>query len=291
MPNRILKESITTSETVDSLSVEAERFFYRLIVVCDDYGLMDARPAIIRSRCFPLRVDEITTATVQGWLGELEAADVIRRYVVGGRAYLKMTTFLRHQQQRAKRSKYPEPPDGACQQPISDDIRRSADAQHMSPRARNTNTNTNTNPIRESESEIEHESIAAPNGAEPATKPPRPPRRQEAPEPAYSAEFEAFWRAYPRHIDKFAASQEFEKRRHDGVPAAKLIAAAENYAAYVEREGSEDRHIKHAATFLGTKRAYLTFVDGVPSAEHVPRAPPLANGRGRVSKMALIDTS
>lgn len=38
MPNRILKESITTSETLDSLSAEEERLFYRLLVICDDYG-------------------------------------------------------------------------------------------------------------------------------------------------------------------------------------------------------------------------------------------------------------
>ena len=72
MPNRILKETICTSETIDNLSVEAERFFYRLLVNCDDYGLMDARPRILRARCFPLRVDQISDDDIAGWLAELE---------------------------------------------------------------------------------------------------------------------------------------------------------------------------------------------------------------------------
>ncbi|MDE6938470.1 MAG: hypothetical protein K2P28_09920 [Lachnospiraceae bacterium] len=29
--------------------------FYRLIVVCDDYGRFDGRPAIIKGACFPLK--------------------------------------------------------------------------------------------------------------------------------------------------------------------------------------------------------------------------------------------
>ena len=39
MPNRILKESICTSESLVGLSAEAEVLFYRLIVKADDFGL------------------------------------------------------------------------------------------------------------------------------------------------------------------------------------------------------------------------------------------------------------
>lgn len=42
MPNRIIKESICVSESIDSLSWFDEVFFYRLIVNCDDYGRLDA---------------------------------------------------------------------------------------------------------------------------------------------------------------------------------------------------------------------------------------------------------
>ena len=55
MPNRILKESICTSDNIDQLSNLAEIAFYRLIVNCDDYGRMDARAKILKSRLFPLK--------------------------------------------------------------------------------------------------------------------------------------------------------------------------------------------------------------------------------------------
>ena len=77
MPNRILKESICTSDNLDSLSTEAEAFFYRLLVQCDDYGRMDARPPILLSRCYPLRLDRVTIAMVSQWLDQLRRAELI----------------------------------------------------------------------------------------------------------------------------------------------------------------------------------------------------------------------
>lgn len=78
MPNRILKESITTSATVDALTSEEECFFYRLLVVADDFGRMDGRPAILRARCFPLRVDHIKDEDITAWLDALVAVELIR---------------------------------------------------------------------------------------------------------------------------------------------------------------------------------------------------------------------
>jgi DnaD/phage-associated family protein len=109
MPNRILKDSICTSPNIDALSREAEAFFYRLLVQCDDFGRMDARPAILRARCYPLRLDAVTDKNVSTWLGELVRADLVLLYSVEDRPYLQMRTWERHQQVRAKRSKYPDP--------------------------------------------------------------------------------------------------------------------------------------------------------------------------------------
>ena len=107
MPNRILKESICTSDNLDALSWFEEVLFYRLIVNCDDFGRMDARPAIIRSRLFPLKT--ITDAQIEKALQSLRSAAMIDLYVVDGRSYLQMRTWESHQQKRAKNSKYPGP--------------------------------------------------------------------------------------------------------------------------------------------------------------------------------------
>ena len=107
MPNRIIKESICTSDNLDRLSWFEEAFFFRLIVNCDDFGRMDARPAIIRSKLFPLKT--ITDTQVNKALQSLRSAAMIDLYEVDGRSFLQMRTWEKHQSVRAKKSKYPAP--------------------------------------------------------------------------------------------------------------------------------------------------------------------------------------
>lgn len=124
MPNRIIKESVCTSPNVDMLSRDAEVFFYRLIVQCDDFGRMDARLPILRAKCYPLQIERVSEADIAAWLNELQSAKLILLYSDGdGGEYLHMQTWNKHQQVRAKRSKYPEPPtdDSNGYQLISDD--------------------------------------------------------------------------------------------------------------------------------------------------------------------------
>ena len=109
MPNRIIKESICTSPNLDKLSSNAEVLFYRLIVNCDDFGRFEYNNKIIRSRCFPLRIDKVTDADINAWLTEIQNSQLVQLYAVDGRSFLQFTTWERHQQIRAKRSKYPSP--------------------------------------------------------------------------------------------------------------------------------------------------------------------------------------
>lgn len=126
MPNRIIKESICTSENIDQLTDFQETFFYRLMVNCDDYGRFDARPKILSSRLYPLR--SVPVEDVSEALKALQDADLIMVYEVDGHAYLQMKTWGKHQQTRATKSKYPSPDangipanDSNCNQPKSDD--------------------------------------------------------------------------------------------------------------------------------------------------------------------------
>ncbi len=127
MPNRILKESICRSDEIDSLSWFEECLFYRLIVNCDDYGRFDGREKIINSICFPLK--DIRDSDLTKALDKLCAAGLVRRYKVQGRPVLQLVTWERHQQIRAKKSKYPAPDgdcfedDETCNQLISSEIK------------------------------------------------------------------------------------------------------------------------------------------------------------------------
>ena len=108
MPNRILKESICTSDSVDSLSWFEEVLFYRLIVNCDDYGRFDGRAAIIKNRLFPLK-ENLTAKTVSGALEKLARTGLVTLYEFEGKPYLYLPGWNHHQNVRAKKSKYPEP--------------------------------------------------------------------------------------------------------------------------------------------------------------------------------------
>lgn len=105
MPNRIIKESICTSENIDQLTEFQEIFFYRLMVNCDDFGRFDARLKLLASKLFPLR--DISTEKVAETLDALRDADLIVVYEVKGHPYLQMKTWEKHQQGRAVKSKYP----------------------------------------------------------------------------------------------------------------------------------------------------------------------------------------
>jgi len=109
MPNRIIKESICRSDNLDLLTAEEERFFYRLMVQCDDFGRYDGRPAIIKGSCFPLK-QRITPAKVSKMLEALCAADLVFVYHVETLSYIQMLTWGEHQKVRNQRSKYPAPP-------------------------------------------------------------------------------------------------------------------------------------------------------------------------------------
>jgi hypothetical protein len=141
MPNRILKESICTSDTIDRLSWFEEVFFYRLIVNCDDYGRMDARPAILKARLFPLK--SVTEKQVEAALNTLRTAGIVEVYTCDNRPYLQLRTWDKHQQIRAKKSKYPsmDEADSIVNQMISDDFKCP-----RNPIQSESNPNPNTNP-------------------------------------------------------------------------------------------------------------------------------------------------
>lgn len=149
MPNRILKESICTSETIAELSWFEEVLFYRLIVSADDFGRYDARPAIIKGRLFPL--SGVTVKQISDALNKLASVGIVILYGIDGHGYLQISTWERHQSPRAKKSKYPSPPDNlqaiayTCTQLQAD----ANDCVQMSP----INENENGNDIRYSSNE------------------------------------------------------------------------------------------------------------------------------------------
>lgn len=122
MPNRILKDSICRSDSIDQLTWFEEVLFYRLIVACDDYGRFDGRSQIIKGTCFPLKADKIRNKQIEDGIKNLTAAGMVVAYECNGKPFLQLTNWESHQNIRAKKSKYPAF-DGTCTQMYADDCR------------------------------------------------------------------------------------------------------------------------------------------------------------------------
>ena len=86
MPNRIIKESITTSEKLASLSDFEFRLWIGLITQADDAGRGDARPAVIKGRVFPFR-ERLTVKDIGCSLRALADKGCVILYEIGGRPY------------------------------------------------------------------------------------------------------------------------------------------------------------------------------------------------------------
>lgn len=142
MPNRLIKESICYSDTIDKLTWFEEVVFERLIVNCDDYGRFDGRVAIIKSRLFPLKAN-LTEKTLMEAINKLATVGLVILYEYEDKPYLQLTTWEKHQQVRAKKSKYPAY-DNTCKQMISDDNKCPRNPIQSNP-------NPNPNPIQSKE--------------------------------------------------------------------------------------------------------------------------------------------
>jgi len=90
MPTRLIREGIINSDRVNALDWPAEVFYRRLLNKVDDHGLFDARPSVLRTSLYPLRVDRVREADCSRWLAECEMAGLIVLYEAGGKPYLKV---------------------------------------------------------------------------------------------------------------------------------------------------------------------------------------------------------
>jgi hypothetical protein len=120
MPTRYLKHGICDSESMNALSSSAEVMFYRLLVNVDDFGRIDARPLVLKAKCFPIK-EVVTPSAIGKMLAELVANGLVLAYEAKGNRYLQMLKW--DNVPRAKESKCPPPPESAydCMQVYADE--------------------------------------------------------------------------------------------------------------------------------------------------------------------------
>lgn len=108
MPNRIIKESIKTSDNIDKLTWFEEVVFYRLLTTVDDYGCYDGRVIVLKNELFPTK-ENVTKKQVEEAILKLESVGLLVRYSANDLPYIYLPSWDSHQRVRNKHRKYPEP--------------------------------------------------------------------------------------------------------------------------------------------------------------------------------------
>ena len=204
----------------------AEILFYHLMVKVDDFGVYFGNEQIIKNTCFPLKSSEIKLKQVESWLNELVKAGLLFAYVAeDGKKYIQFTKWAKHQQIRAKKSKYPLF-DSTCNQLLADD-----DNSCRNP------IQSNPNPIQSNPNPIQSESAQSADEIESC--------------------FLSLWDLYPKKEGKSSVSKkakiELHKAGFDVVSSA-----IENYKAKIQRENRDIQYVKNGSTFFnGAWKDYL----------------------------------
>lgn len=271
MPNRILKESICTSESLSQLSWFEQVFFDHLIVNCDDYGRMDARPAILKAKLFPLNA--ITFQEIEIGLHSLVKVGCVQLYESDGKPFLYLPSWSKHQSVRAKKSKYPAPEniipadDEACKHLHADESkcpRNPIQSYSNAYSETESNPNENENPpvvpqgtsereeIHSNQSDLEQQSesltVETAQGA-----------GEEKPvdysmTSVQQERFKEFWRHYPRKVGKGAAEKVWDKIKPGKALLSLILSALDQQKACEQWKRENGRYIPNPATWLNQKR-------------------------------------
>jgi hypothetical protein len=226
MGNRMMKETIRTSKTVNSMTDFQFRTWVYLITYVDDYGRGSADPELLKGFVFPRRKG-VTEQTIAKTLAELATIGSIRLYEVDGEAYLCFPNWSEHQRIQQKRSKFPEPPDDF------DASQKSTVSYGDIPSETKPNQTEYETEI-EYETEVETETEAKHHAS-------------------VVSDFDEFWACYPKKVGKEAAKKSFAKVKSK-VPLRTLLNALETQKASEQWRKNGGQFIPNPTTWLNQGR-------------------------------------
>ena len=232
MPNRIIKESICKSGTIDQLSADEEVFFYRLLVNCDDFGRFSADANLLASLLYPRR-RTLKAATVKKWLTALAKSGLVELYKNSEDVLLQVVTWDKHQRVRSKRSKYPSPADEGSEMLPSADIR----CHPLS-----IDVNCPPNPIQSNPIRIQSESNL------------NPIQSPKSKANVIPDDFNEFWSAYPKKVGKKDAAKAWQKLKPDEALTKTILDGVKKWQESKQWAEDGGRFIPHPATFLNGER-------------------------------------
>ena len=233
MGNRMMRESLLESEKISALSDFDFRLWISLILLADDYGVVDARPAIIKGHGFPLR-ERVTIKDISDGLRRLTAGRCVSSYMVGGKPYVQFSNWSDYQRVRDSKHKYP--------------TIEEADIRGELPQVAASCGELPPEPEPKQEPELEH-------------------RTQTPRTRAESGRFAEFWSVYPNKVKKQDAAKAWSSGRLDSI-ADKIIADVQLRCA-TEWQGDGARYVPHPTTYLHQRR----WEDETPPQERTDKKP------------------
>ena len=226
---RSIKPEFPQSETMGRVSREARLLFLQLFTVSDDEGRLRGNSRMLASLLYPY--DDDARELTEGWLGELEAASAIRRYVVEGDSYIDIPNWLKHQKiDHPSKSKFPAyQPEFAS---VREDSRKLAWDQGRDRIGRDGIGSV----LADSE---------------------KPKRKRVSTTPDW---FDAFRDAYPDRAGDQGwqrALKAANARMAEGHTPDEFIEGAQRYEAFCRATGKlGTEYVKQAASFLGPDKAF-----------------------------------
>lgn len=105
----MIRDCSRTSPSLAALGDLAERTFWRIVTILDDFGRYHGSPKALFAACYPEGAKGLNMTRFNAALEELRTGDLIRFYESDGRAYIYSPTWLKYQRCRSQESKFPEP--------------------------------------------------------------------------------------------------------------------------------------------------------------------------------------
>lgn len=299
---RYVSSEICTDESIAAVAAEdqvAALMWPWVLTAFDDWGRMAASAVKIKLAVFPAfdispeQIERAITLWARAGLVHVYEVDGHRYMAIDPRKWYRYQTYIKAHKRAEDGSSYPPPPDAPWDgPPARTSAGSSADARTSAQRSEHAGVcvpspSPSPSPSlapsppplpTDAASRPEETPLADPDTRAPAADAacesgkPKGARARDRPE--YSAEFEEFWAAYPRHVEKRRAWRCWQARLREGRAPEALIRAARNYADYCRQAGVEERYRKHASTFLGPDRPFLEWTEprSPPQPARVPRA-------------------
>jgi hypothetical protein len=226
---RNLKPGLFRNEVLGVADPLLTLLFEGLWVIADREGRLEDRPLRIKADVFPYR-EGLNVDSMLAWLAE---QGFIIRYVAGGKAYIQITEFTKHQNPHKdeKKSEIPAPNLHGATTMQAQEESGTCPASSLIPDSFNLTPDSNTTHAQ----------------------------ARKKSQPVDDEKFVEAYSLYPSRpgSSKATALKAWKARIASGVDPDVIIAGVVRYAAYVRAAGTEPNFIKMPATFFGPDQHYL----------------------------------